>query len=126
MCEFASSESTYTGGHFKKYAWLHIWWPAAWQYIAIVNSVCTLNPHSLSFKFHFHSLALIITAAAGAVDEASFFASFEDVPKVTIYSTRELEDTLTKVREIIASSSTDWDKRVDAVSRLAASQVFGV
>lgn len=85
-----------------------------------------LKSHSLYWKFHSHSLALIITAAAGAVDEASFFALFEDVPKVTIYSTRELEDTLTKVREIIASSSNDWDKRVDAVSRLAASQVFGV
>lgn len=31
------------------------------------------------------------TAPAGAVDEASFFASFEDVPKVNIYSARELE-----------------------------------
>lgn len=58
----------------------------------------------------------VISAAAGAVDEASFFAAFEDVPKVTIYSTRELEDTLTKVREVIASPNNDWDKRVEAVS----------
>lgn len=50
------------------------------------------------------------------MDEASFFALFEDVPKVTIYSHKELEDTLTKVREVIASPSNDWDKRVDAVS----------
>lgn len=96
------------------------------KHLAIVNTVCTLNLHSLYYKFHSHSMAFIITAAAGAVDEASFFALFEDVPKVTIYSNRELEDTLTKVREIIASPSTDWDKRVDAVSRLVASQVFGI
>lgn len=79
------------------------------------------------FIFHcgFHSHGKpTITAAAGAVDEASFFASFEDVPKVTIYSTRELEDTLTKVREIIASPSNDWDKRVDTVSRIVASHVL--
>ncbi|XP_050734478.1 CLIP-associating protein 2-like isoform X10 [Eriocheir sinensis] len=65
------------------------------------------------------------TAAAGAVDEASFFALFEDVPKVTIYSTRELEDTLTKVREIIASSSNDWDKRVDALKKIRSLIVAG-
>lgn len=64
-------------------------------------------------------------AAAGAVDEASFFALFEDVPKVTIYSTRELEDTLTKVREIIASSSNDWDKRVDALKKIRSLIVAG-
>lgn len=50
------------------------------------------------------------------MDEASFFASFEDVPKVNIYSARELEDNLTKTREIISSPSNDWDKRVEAVS----------
>lgn len=50
------------------------------------------------------------------MDEASFFASFEDVPKVNIYSARELEDNLTKIREVISSPSNDWDKRVDAVS----------
>ena len=50
------------------------------------------------------------------MDEASFFALFEDVPKVTIYSHKELEDSLNKVREVIASPSNDWDKRVDAVS----------
>lgn len=60
------------------------------------------------------------------MDEASFFASFEDVPKVTIYSTRELEDTLTKVREVIACPNNDWDKRVDAVSTLGASYVWYV
>ncbi|MPC42232.1 CLIP-associating protein 2 [Portunus trituberculatus] len=65
------------------------------------------------------------TAAAGAVDEASFFALFEDVPKVTIYSHKELEDTLTKVREVIASSSNDWDKRVDALKKIRSLIIAG-
>ncbi|XP_071512313.1 CLIP-associating protein 1 isoform X5 [Panulirus ornatus] len=65
------------------------------------------------------------SAAAGAVDEASFFASFEDVPKVTIYSTRELEDTLTKIREVISSPSNDWDKRVDTLKKLRSMLIAG-
>ncbi|KAK4323412.1 hypothetical protein Pmani_005883 [Petrolisthes manimaculis] len=64
-------------------------------------------------------------AAAGAVDEASFFASFEDVPKITIYSARELDDMLTKVREVIASPSNDWDKRAEALKKLRSILVAG-
>nr|XP_053645033.1 CLIP-associating protein 1-like isoform X5 [Cherax quadricarinatus] len=64
-------------------------------------------------------------AAAGAVDEAAFFALFEDVPKVTIYSTRELEDTLTKIREVISSPNNDWDKRVDALKKLRSMLIAG-
>lgn len=65
------------------------------------------------------------TAPAGAVDEASFFASFEDVPKVNIYSARELEDNLTKIREVISSPSNDWDKRVDALKKLRSLLIAG-
>ncbi|XP_069183085.1 CLIP-associating protein 1-B isoform X33 [Procambarus clarkii] len=65
------------------------------------------------------------TAAAGAVDEASFFALFEDTPKVTIYSTRELEDTLTKIREVISSANNDWDKRVEALKKLRSTLIAG-
>ncbi|XP_042873882.1 CLIP-associating protein 1-like isoform X14 [Penaeus japonicus] len=65
------------------------------------------------------------TAPAGAVDEASFFASFEDVPKVNIYSARELEDNLTKTREIISSPSNDWDKRVEALKKLRSLLIAG-
>ncbi|XP_066957512.1 CLIP-associating protein 1-B isoform X42 [Macrobrachium rosenbergii] len=64
-------------------------------------------------------------ANAGAVDEASFFASFEDVPKVTIYSTRELEDTLSKIREIIQNPNNDWDKRVDHLKKIRSLLIAG-
>ncbi|KAK7070642.1 CLIP-associating protein 1 [Halocaridina rubra] len=62
---------------------------------------------------------------AGAVDEASFFASFEDVPKVTIYSMRELEETLTKSRETIQNPNNDWDKRVDHLKKLRSLLIAG-
>ncbi|XP_068228566.1 CLIP-associating protein 2 isoform X20 [Palaemon carinicauda] len=65
------------------------------------------------------------TGNAGAVDEASFFASFEDVPKVTIYSTRELEDTLSKFREIIQNPNNDWDKRVEHLKKIRSLLIAG-
>lgn len=49
------------------------------------------------------------------MDEAFFFAAFEDVPKVNIYSARDLEDILAKIRECIQNPQNDWDKRVEAV-----------
>ncbi|XP_076047968.1 CLIP-associating protein isoform X10 [Oratosquilla oratoria] len=65
------------------------------------------------------------TAAAGAVDEASFFSSFEDVAKVNIYSARELDDMLTKIRECISSPSNDWDKRVDMLKKIRGILIAG-
>ena len=56
-------------------------------------------------------------AAAGAVDEASFFSSFEEVNKINLYSAKELDDTLNKIRECISNTNNDWDKRTEAVSK---------
>ena len=53
---------------------------------------------------------------AGAVDESSFFSAFEEVPKINIYSAKELDDTMNKIRECIANTNNDWDKRTEAVS----------
>ncbi|KAB7504085.1 CLIP-associating protein 2, partial [Armadillidium nasatum] len=63
--------------------------------------------------------------AAGAVDEASFFAAFEDVPKVTIYSAKDLEDTLTKIRECVQNTQNDWDKRVESIKKIRSVIVSG-
>ncbi|KAM6934632.1 LOW QUALITY PROTEIN: CLIP-associating protein 1a [Xenentodon cancila] len=50
-------------------------------------------------------------AGAGAVDEDDFIKAFEDVPSVQIYSNRELEDQLTKVREVLSDDKHDWEHR---------------
>jgi len=55
-------------------------------------------------------------AIAGGVDEETFIKSFEEVPRVQLYSSKELEDQLNSIRSIIQDPGNDWSKRADAVS----------
>uniref|UniRef100_A0A673JNF9 CLIP-associating protein 1-like n=1 Tax=Sinocyclocheilus rhinocerous TaxID=307959 RepID=A0A673JNF9_9TELE len=55
------------------------------------------------------------TAHAGAVDVEDFIKTFEDVPAVQIYSSKELEDSMNKIREILSDDKQDWEHRVTAV-----------
>ncbi|XP_049584443.1 CLIP-associating protein 1a isoform X25 [Syngnathus scovelli] len=64
-------------------------------------------------------------AAAGAVDEEDFIKSFEDVPSVQIYSNRELEDQLTKIREILSDDKHDWEHRVVALKKVRSLMLAG-
>ncbi|XP_055086424.1 CLIP-associating protein 1a [Periophthalmus magnuspinnatus] len=57
-------------------------------------------------------------AGAGAVDEEDFIKAFEDVPAVQIYSNRELEDQLTKIREVLSDDKHDWEHRVVALKKV--------
>ncbi|XP_069389707.1 CLIP-associating protein 1a isoform X24 [Paralichthys olivaceus] len=57
-------------------------------------------------------------AAAGAVDEEDFIKAFEDVPSVQIYSNREFEDQLTKIREVLSDDKHDWEHRVVALKKV--------
>ena len=41
---------------------------------------------------------------------------FEDVPKLVIYSAKDLAENMAKIKEIVANVANDWDKRVDSVS----------
>ncbi|XP_077584424.1 CLIP-associating protein 1a isoform X8 [Stigmatopora nigra] len=64
-------------------------------------------------------------AAAGAVDEEDFIKSFEDVPSVQIYSNRELEDQLTKIREVLSDDKHDWEHRVVALKKVRSLMLAG-
>ncbi|CAL9689921.1 unnamed protein product [Knipowitschia caucasica] len=57
-------------------------------------------------------------AAAGAVDEEDFIKAFEDAPAVQIFSNRELEDQLTKIREVLSDDKHDWEHRVVALKKV--------
>ncbi|TSL16081.1 CLIP-associating protein 1 [Bagarius yarrelli] len=57
-------------------------------------------------------------ASAGAVDEEDFIKAFEDVPTVQIYSSRELEDAVTKIREVLSDDKHDWEHRVTALKKV--------
>uniref|UniRef100_A0A8C7LLI8 Cytoplasmic linker associated protein 1 n=1 Tax=Oncorhynchus kisutch TaxID=8019 RepID=A0A8C7LLI8_ONCKI len=54
-------------------------------------------------------------AAAGAVDEEDFIRAFEEVPTMQIFSNREMEDAMTKIREVLADDKRDWEHRVTAI-----------
>ena len=43
-------------------------------------------------------------------------ASFEQVPRVELFSPRDLEEVMTGVRETISQPSNDWELRTGAVS----------
>uniref|UniRef100_A0A8D3DWZ7 TOG domain-containing protein n=1 Tax=Scophthalmus maximus TaxID=52904 RepID=A0A8D3DWZ7_SCOMX len=57
------------------------------------------------------------SAGAGAVDEDDFIQAFEDVPTVQIYSNREVDEAMTKIRDVLSDDKRDWELRVAAVSR---------
>ncbi|XP_056597597.1 CLIP-associating protein 2 isoform X3 [Triplophysa dalaica] len=63
--------------------------------------------------------------AVGAVDEEDFIKAFTDVPNVQIYSSRDLEDNLNKIREVLSDDKHDWDHRVIALKKFRSLLVAG-
>ncbi|XP_013861187.1 CLIP-associating protein 2 isoform X29 [Austrofundulus limnaeus] len=61
---------------------------------------------------------LVSKESAGAVDEEDFIKAFTDVPTVQIYSSRDLEDNLNKIREICSDDKHDWDQRCNALKKI--------
>ncbi|KAK5921390.1 hypothetical protein CgunFtcFv8_025099 [Champsocephalus gunnari] len=64
-------------------------------------------------------------AAAGAVDEDDFTKAYEDVPSIQIYSNRELEDHLAKIREVLSDDKHDWEHRVVALKKVRSLLMAG-
>lgn len=46
------------------------------------------------------------------------------LPPIQIYSSRDLEDNLNKIREICSDDKHDWDQRANAVSRYSSDGIF--
>uniref|UniRef100_A0A8C3AQE5 Cytoplasmic linker associated protein 1a n=1 Tax=Cyclopterus lumpus TaxID=8103 RepID=A0A8C3AQE5_CYCLU len=85
----------------------------------VVSSV--RRPSTILFSF----LSKAKEAAAGAVDEEDFIKTFEDVPSVQIYSNRELEDQLSKIREVLSDDKHDWEHRVVALKKVRSLLLAG-
>uniref|UniRef100_A0A8C4WTN2 Cytoplasmic linker associated protein 1 n=1 Tax=Gopherus evgoodei TaxID=1825980 RepID=A0A8C4WTN2_9SAUR len=62
---------------------------------------------------------------AGAVDEEDFIKAFDDVPTVQIYSSRDLEESINKIREILSDDKHDWEQRVSALKRIRSLLLAG-
>ncbi|KAI3358550.1 hypothetical protein L3Q82_014970, partial [Scortum barcoo] len=68
---------------------------------------------------------LVSKESAGAIDEEDFIKAFTDVPTVQIYSSRDLEDNLNKIREICSDDKHDWDQRANALKKIRSLLVAG-
>ncbi|XP_071041117.1 CLIP-associating protein 1 isoform X36 [Parasteatoda tepidariorum] len=64
-------------------------------------------------------------SGAGGADEEMFIKSFEDVPRISIYSAKELESELSKIKDVLGDSSNDWEKRVEMSRRFRSVIVAG-
>ncbi|XP_075386335.1 CLIP-associating protein 1 [Tenrec ecaudatus] len=62
---------------------------------------------------------------AGAVDEEDFIKAFDDVPVVQIYSNRDLEESINKIREILSDDKHDWEQRVNALKKIRSLLLAG-
>uniref|UniRef100_A0A8C4I5B2 Cytoplasmic linker associated protein 1 n=1 Tax=Dicentrarchus labrax TaxID=13489 RepID=A0A8C4I5B2_DICLA len=62
---------------------------------------------------------------AGAVDEEDFIQAFEDVPTVQIYSNREVEEAMTKIRDVLSDDKKDWELRVAALKKVRSLLLAG-
>ncbi|XP_065804513.1 CLIP-associating protein 2 isoform X32 [Labrus bergylta] len=68
---------------------------------------------------------LVSKESAGGIDEEDFIKAFTDVPSVQIYSSRDLEDNLNKIREICSDDKHDWDQRANALKKFRSLLVAG-
>ncbi|KAM6974751.1 CLIP-associating protein 2 isoform 37-T37 [Tautogolabrus adspersus] len=68
---------------------------------------------------------LVSKESAGLIDEEDFIKAFTDVPTVQIYSSRDLEDNLNKIREICSDDKHDWDQRANALKKFRSLLVAG-
>ncbi|XP_029175942.1 CLIP-associating protein 1 isoform X2 [Nylanderia fulva] len=85
--------------------------------LAPPGSSCTV-PRSTTVK---RTLSVRSTSAqAGAVDEEYFITSFEDVPTVTLFSARDLEEQMKIIRDIVGDDKKDWKLRTDSMKKLRA------
>ncbi|XP_023815875.1 CLIP-associating protein 2 isoform X15 [Oryzias latipes] len=68
---------------------------------------------------------LVSKESAVAIDEEDFVKAFTDVPTVQIYSARDLEGNLNKIREICSDDKHDWDQRANALKKIRSLLVAG-
>ncbi|XP_056443543.1 CLIP-associating protein 1-B-like isoform X2 [Gadus chalcogrammus] len=64
-------------------------------------------------------------ASAGAVDEEDFLRAFEDVPTVQLHSNREMEEAMTKIRDVLSDDKRDWELRVAALRKVRSLLLAG-
>lgn len=59
-----------------------------------------------------------VSTQAGAVSQEAFESAFENVPQITIFGQRDIDDMLKSINTIIGDKNMDWEKRVEALKKL--------
>ncbi|XP_018494292.1 CLIP-associating protein 1 [Galendromus occidentalis] len=62
---------------------------------------------------------------AGSVDEESFIEAFSDVPRINVFSARELEQHLSNIRSTISNADVEWEKRLNALRMIRSLVIAG-
>ncbi|XP_021695281.1 CLIP-associating protein isoform X5 [Aedes aegypti] len=64
--------------------------------------------------------------AAGAVSVEIFENSFENVPQLTIFSQRDMDEHMKSINTIVGDKNMDWEKRVDALKKIRSLLMINV
>ncbi|XP_049543121.1 CLIP-associating protein isoform X4 [Anopheles darlingi] len=64
--------------------------------------------------------------AAGSVSVEIFEASFENVPQLTIFSQRDMDEHMKSINTLIGDKNVDWEKRVDALKKIRSLLMLNV
>ncbi|XP_058839052.1 CLIP-associating protein isoform X5 [Topomyia yanbarensis] len=64
--------------------------------------------------------------AAGAVSGEIFECSFENVPQLTIFSQRDMDDHMKSINTLIGDKNVDWEKRVEALKKIRSLLLINV
>ncbi|KAK2176940.1 hypothetical protein NP493_630g01004 [Ridgeia piscesae] len=65
------------------------------------------------------------SGGSGGIDEEGFANSYEEVPKVHLFSSRELTDQMGRVRDCLCDPNIAWEKRVEALKTIRSLIVAG-
>jgi CLIP-associating protein 1/2 len=58
------------------------------------------------------------SANQGGIDEETFMNAFETVPKIQIYSAKDLDQQMSQIIDCLSDTENDWVKRVDSLKRI--------
>ncbi|XP_058120591.1 CLIP-associating protein [Anopheles ziemanni] len=64
--------------------------------------------------------------AAGAVSAEVFESSFENVPQLTIFSQRDMDEHMKSINTLIGDKNVDWEKRVDALKKIRSMLMINI
>ena len=52
------------------------------------------------------------------MDEDVFLNAFENVPKIQVYSAKDVDQHMSQINDCLADLNNDWEKRVDSLKRI--------